>query len=184
MTRKREPSEEERALFEDALKDAVPLKKVKPRARAKTGVSRAKLKATTARDPVFTTMPFVAKPTGIDGRTGARLERGALEPDARIDLHGMTETVAHRALATFIRSASARGCRLVLIVTGKGLKGPHPDEPFDLELVQRRRGVLRSMTPRWLAEPDLAGFVADIRPAHRRHGGDGALYVYLRKAKR
>ncbi len=181
MSRKREPSEEERALFEAALKDAVPLKKLKPRARAKTGVPRAKLKALTPRDPVSVVMPFVAGPTGVDGRTSERLQRGEREPEARIDLHGMTETVAHRALATFVRGASARGCRLVLIVTGKGLKAADPDEPFDLELVQRRRGVLRSMTPRWLAEPDLAGFVADVRPAHRRHGGDGALYVYLRK---
>lgn len=184
MSRKREPSDEERALFEDALKDAVPLKKVKPRARAKTGVSKAKLRASVARDPVSVAMPFAVKPTGVDGRTSEKLHRGALAPEARIDLHGMTEAVAHRALVSFIRGSAARGCRLVLVVTGKGLKDADPDEPFDLELVQRRRGVLRSMTPRWLAEPDLVGFVADVRPAHRRHGGDGALYVYLRKAVR
>jgi len=69
-------------------------------------------------------------------------------------------------------------------VTGKGLKPSAPDEPFDLELDRRARGVLRAMVPRWLEEPDLAGFVADVRSAHRRHGGAGALYVYLRKENR
>ena len=87
----------------------------------------------------------------------------------------------HRWL--LLRAASARKLRLILIVTGKGRKQPRPDEPFDLELEGRARGVLRTMTPRWLAEPELAGFVADVRPSHRRHGGDGALYVYLRKAR-
>jgi DNA-nicking Smr family endonuclease len=184
MSRKREPSDEERALFKDALKDTQPLKDVKPRARAKTGVPRAKLRAETPRDPEHIVVPFAAQPSGVDGGTQARLDRGTLDPQARIDLHGMTETAAHRALATFIRGAASRGHRLVLVVTGKGKQAADPHEAFDLELVQRRRGVLRSMTPRWLAEPELSGFVADIRPAHRRHGGDGALYVYLRKVKR
>jgi DNA-nicking Smr family endonuclease len=184
MSRKRESSDEERALFKEALKDAQPLKGVKPHARAKTGVPRAKLRAETPRDPLHIAPPPAAAPSGVDGRTRERLERGTLNPQARIDLHGMTESVAHRALVTFIRGAAARGHRLVLVVTGKGKKAADPHEPFDLELVQRRRGVLRSLTPRWLAEPELSGFIAEIRPAHPRHGGDGALYVYLRKAKR
>ena len=174
MKRRREPSAEERALFEAALKDTTPLKqpaKVKPRPGA------AKVKAAHAghRAPIE---------RGLDGNTAARLNRGVLEPQARLDLHGMTETVAHRALLTFIRGAFARGLRLVLVVTGKGLKPPAPDAPFDLELDMRARGVLKTMTPRWLAEPELAGFVADVRTAHRRHGGAGALYVYLRKPAR
>ncbi len=65
MSRKREPSDEERALFEAALKDAVPLKTLKPRARAKTGVPRAKLKAVAPRDPVSVVMPFVAGPPAL-----------------------------------------------------------------------------------------------------------------------
>ena len=123
-------------------------------------------------------------PSGIDGRTAERLRKGALEPDAKLDLHGLTEDSAHRALVTFLRGALSRGARLALVVTGKGLKPSAPDEPFDLELDRRTRGVLRAMVPRWLEEPDLAGFVADVRSAHRRHGGAGALYVYLRKENR
>ena len=179
MKRRREPTEEERALFETALKDAVPIKPPKPRLRVKPGAAKAKVKA--APDQTAPAAMNAPKPTGLDGRTGERLRKGALEPEARIDLHGLTEAAAHRALITFIRGAAARGCRLVLVVTGKGLKPVDPHEPFDLELVARRRGVLRAMTPRWLAEPGLAGFVAELRTAHRRHGGEGALYVYLRK---
>ena len=96
----------------------------------------------------------------------------------------MTENVAHRALATFLRGAASRGLRLVIIVTGKGARAAAPDEPFDLERETSRRGVLKTMTPRWLREPDLAPFIAEMRPAHRSHGGDGALYIYLRKAPR
>lgn len=184
MSRRRELSAEERALFESALKDAAPIKKPAA-AKPKPGAARAKPKisARQAMDDAFA--PIFAKPSGpssgLDGHTAERLRRGALEPEARLDLHGMTEAAAHRALATFLRGAAARGCRLVLVVTGKGLKPGAADEPFDLELDRRTRGVLKAMTPRWLAEPELSGFVADVRTAHRRHGGGGALYVYLRK---
>ena len=174
MSRRREASAEERALFEAALKDAVPLTKpakVKP----KPGAARAKASHPVHRAPVE---------RGLDGNTAGRLRRGVLEPQARLDLHGMTEAVAHRALVTFVRGAFARGLRLVLVVTGKGLKPPAPDAPFDLELTMRTRGILKTMTPRWLAEPELSAFVADVRSAHRRHGGAGALYVYLRKPMR
>ena len=106
-----------------------------------------------------------------------------LEPEARLDLHGMTEAAAHTALNAFLRNASARGHRLVIVVTGKGRNAQDPYAPFDLELNMRKRGVLKTIVPRWLKEPELAGLVVDVRTAHRRHGGAGALYVYLRKAK-
>jgi len=159
MTRKRSVSEEERKLFESAYKEATPLapallKKKQPDAKSRL------------------------TPGGLNGRTAERLKRGEIEPQARLDLHGMTETVAHTTLVTFVRSAWARGLRLVIIVTGKGAKDPAPDAPFSMD---SRRGILRNLAPRWLSEPDVAGLVADIRPAHRSHGGDGALYVYLRK---
>lgn len=117
---------------------------------------------------------------GLDGNTLRRLERGELDPDAKLDLHGMTEAGAHRTLAAFVHTAQRRGCRLLLVVTGKGaLK---PEAPFDLEYGGRSRGVLKTMVPRWLDEPALKRLVAHKGTAHRRHGGDGALYVYLRKA--
>lgn len=176
MSRKRAPSEEERELFESTFSDAKPL--------AKKSVPAPKPAKPKIESPPVVLPPPVrspSKPTGLDGRTAERLRRGMLEPEARLDLHGLTEDSAHRALVTFLRSASARGLRLVIVVTGKGLKPAAPNEPFDME--QRTRGVLKAMTPRWLAEPELAQFVADVRSAHRRHGGAGALYVYLRKSR-
>jgi DNA-nicking Smr family endonuclease len=174
------PSTEEHALFVETLKDAKLL------AKRKAAVPKT---APKKRTPVVPPEPSAPpqpprKPAaGLDGNTADRLRRGELDPQARLDLHGMTESTAHRALITFLRGASARGLRLVLVVTGKGGKPLAPDAPFDLELDGRARGVLKSMTPRWLAEPELAGFVADVRLSHRRHGGAGALYVYLRKSK-
>lgn len=177
--RRREPTAEEVALFEAALKDAVPLHPRPPLLRLRPGAAKAKWKDTSAAVPIG---GHASSLSGLDGRTQARLERGSLDPQARLDLHGLSEAAAHRALTAFIRAAAMRGQRLVLVVTGKGL----PDDPyeaFDLELTRNRRGLLRQMTPRWLQEPDLVRHIAEVRPAHRRHGGAGALYVYLRKPR-
>jgi DNA-nicking Smr family endonuclease len=184
MTRKlRLPSGEERELLETAFKDVKPLKGRKP---PPPKASVPKRVPPVAQD-VVAPAPLSRKPSssaGLDGRTMERLRRGQLDPEARLDLHGLTEATAHGALVTFLRSAQARGLRLVLIVTGKGQKEIAPDAPFDMERDLRARGVLKTMTPRWLAEPALARFVADTCPAHRRHGGGGALYVYLRRPAR
>lgn len=118
--------------------------------------------------------------SGLDGRTDDRLRRGLIRPDAKIDLHGFSEQRAHDALLLFLRSAQARRNKLVLVVTGKGARLA-PDTPFDMELNYRSRGVLKSVVPRWLQEPAFAGIVAGTRSAHGKHGGEGALYVYLRK---
>jgi DNA-nicking Smr family endonuclease len=164
MTRKRAVTDEERALFEQGFKEARPL-----------------ADPTSASKPARTAKSHETH-TGVDGRTAERLRRGTMEPDARLDLHGFTEAAAHGALITFLRSAQMRRHRLVLVVTGKGTRKPDPYAPFDLELDARSRGVLKTAVPRWLKEPALAGIVADMREAHRKHGGAGALYVYLRKA--
>jgi DNA-nicking Smr family endonuclease len=175
MKRRRETSAEERELFETTFADARILKKKKAVAKKKAQASR--------HVPVVKAVvpQRVPRSTGIDGHTAAKLSRGKLAPEAKLDLHGLTEDAAHRALVTFLRSAHARGVRLALVVTGKGGPAHRDDEPFDLGLAGRKRGVLRAMTPRWLKEPELARFVADTRSAHVRHGGVGALYVYLRK---
>ncbi len=143
----------------------------KPRPQPKVAQVKAAVKKTQA----------TPTPGGLDGRTGERLRRGAIAPDAKLDLHGLTESAAHRSLSSFLQAAHKRGDKLVLIVTGKG--GDTSEGPFDLELAGRSRGVLKTMVPRWLSEPQFAKLIADLRGAHRRHGGDGALYVYLRKIK-
>lgn len=166
-SRKRTTSEEEARLFRESLAEVRP--RLAKRAPTKTRPDVTPKSAKPALEP------------GIDGRTAERLRRGRLEPEACLDLHDMTEAAAHRALTTFLKHARERGSRMVLVVTGKGLRGPASDAPFDLELHQRPRGILKSLTPRWLKERDLARMIAKVVPAHRRHGGEGALYVYLRK---
>jgi DNA-nicking Smr family endonuclease len=120
--------------------------------------------------------------TGIDGNTEERMRRGQLEPEARLDLHGLTESVAYRTLLTFLKGAMARRHKLVLVVTGKG-RPQAEDAPFDMELHERSRGILKAAVPRWLNEKDFAGLIAGTRPAHKKHGGEGAMYIYLRKGR-
>lgn len=105
--------------------------------------------------------------------------RGKLEPEARIDLHGMTVVEAHQALVGFILGAHARGLRLVLVITGKGRK-PGPDIAAPMPA---RRGVLKHEVPIWLRAAPLGGLILELRESHRRHGGSGAYYVYLRKRR-
>ena len=111
----------------------------------------------------------------MDGKLVRKLTRGKLTPEARIDLHGMTQDQAHLALESFILRSWNAQRRLVLVITGKGRdrdgEGPIPE----------RGGVLRMQVPRWLRQGQLALAVLDLTPAHRRHGGDGAFYVYLRR---
>ncbi|MEI9930651.1 MAG: Smr/MutS family protein [Rhizomicrobium sp.] len=166
---KRKTTDEERALFVDAFKETRP---IKPAKKAPT----KKLSKALLETPKKIT-------GGLDGNTADRLRKGAMEPDRRIDLHGMTEAVAHRALLTFLRGAHRANARLVLVITGKGARAADPYAPFDMELEMRARGVLKSMVPRWFREPEFANLIADHRSAHIRHGGTGALYVYLKKKR-
>ena len=113
-------------------------------------------------------------PLRMDAGTFGKLKKGKLRPDARIDLHGMTLAEAHPALTSFALNARAAGKRLVLVITGKGRPNDH-DAPMPV-----RAGRLRHDVPRWLSLPPLSAAVLQVAPAHRRHGGEGALYVYLR----
>jgi len=166
---RRKTTDAERAEFVEAFKETRPMK---PAAKA----SAKKVAKTEPAAPKKLT-------GGLNGNTADRLRKGALEPDRRIDLHGMTEAAAHRALLSFLRGAHRGGDRLVLVITGKGARMPDPYAPFDLELETRARGVLKSMVPRWFREPEFAALIADHRSAHIRHGGGGALYVYLKKKR-
>lgn len=116
-------------------------------------------------------------PVRMDARTHGRMTRGKLLPEGRIDLHGMTLSQAHPALIGFILSQQAAGRRLVLVITGKGKLRD------DLAPMPVRQGALRHQVPQWLSLPPLAGAVLQVTPAHRRHGGEGAYYVYLRRGR-
>ena len=76
-------------------------------------------------------------------------------------------------LAGFILSARSAGLRLVLVITGKG-RG-------DLGPLPTRSGALRHEVPHWLGMAPMAGAVMQVVPAHFRHGGGGAYYVWLRR---
>ena len=110
----------------------------------------------------------------MDRRRFDKLRRGRLEPEARLDLHGMTSERAHAALTAFVLAAHASGLRLVLVITGKGRPGD------GTRIAPQRHGVLRHSLPHWLAAPPLASKVLQVATAHQRHGGGGAFYVYLR----
>ncbi len=118
---------------------------------------------------------FARMPLRMDAGQFGRMARGKLKPEARIDLHGMTLAEAHPALTSFILGSRAAGRRLVLVITGKGRGATDDFAPMPV-----RAGRLRHDVPRWLSLPPLSAHVLQVAPAHRRHGGEGALYVYLR----
>jgi DNA-nicking Smr family endonuclease len=133
-----------------------------PAVRTKPGAAPAK----PPQVPPPTELPPLDRLAGVDRATAERLKRGRRPVEASLDLHGLTQAEAHRALAAFIAGSRAAGRRCVLVITGHGrLSG----------------GVLKAAVPRWLEEPDLRRAVLAIAPARPQHGGHGALYLLLRK---
>jgi DNA-nicking Smr family endonuclease len=120
---------------------------------------------------------IAAAPLKMDAKAFARMSRGKLAPEARIDLHGMTLAEAQPELVRFVLNAQSDGLRLVLVITGKGRPsddhGPMP----------QRQGALRHQLPIWLAQAPLRQAVLQVAEAHLKHGGSGAFYVYLRRAR-
>lgn len=116
---------------------------------------------------------------GVETRLRQRVARGQLPIDARLDLHGLRQEAAHRRLFAFLHEAQRRGHKIVLVITGKGKAGAPPDETgFGTE-----RGVLRRLTPLWLAEPQARMLVVGFEEAALQHGGAGALYVRIRRVR-
>ncbi len=119
-------------------------------------------------------------PLNLERKKTRKLSSGRIEIDGRIDLHGMRQSEAHAALTRFLRRGYSTGKRWVLVITGKGA----PQRTAIDERPEREgesRGVLRRNVPRWLAEPDLAPIVIGFTTAAINHGGEGALYVHIRK---
>jgi len=103
---------------------------------------------------------------GIDRSTRRRLTQGQLPIEARLDLHGMTAAQAERHLLRFINLAVGDGKRCVLVITGKGANN---------------NGVLKRLVPMWLKSPPLGDKILALSQAVPSDGGDGALYVMLRR---
>jgi DNA-nicking Smr family endonuclease len=102
-------------------------------------------------------------------RMKQRVAKGKHAIDARLDLHGFTQSEAHAVLLRFLRSARERDARLVLVITGKGRGG--------------EMGVLRRQVPQWLGLPDFRDLVVGFEDAAIAHGGEGALYVRVRRTR-
>jgi DNA-nicking Smr family endonuclease len=105
-------------------------------------------------------------------RMRSRVARGKEGIDGRLDLHGLTQEEAHAELLRFLRNASVRDARLVLVITGKGARK------------DGERGILKRQVPRWLGLPEFRAFVVGFEDAHIAHGGEGALYVRVRRTRR
>jgi DNA-nicking Smr family endonuclease len=186
-------SDEERALWEHTARDLKPLKGKKQRVTGaqelppEPGPPRPPAPKKAAPTPAQHHKPAPVRPpergpqpAGLDRRTTRQIGSGRMEIEARIDLHGMRQSEAHDALRRFLIRAHAADKRLVLVITGKGGPARAEDElGYEIE-----RGVLRRNVPRWLEEPELGAIVVGYSPAAVRHGGEGALYVRLRKRDR
>ena len=178
---KRKTTDEERVLFKTHIDEARPLKAATPKPKKPSRALPPPRAHGALAEAVAGAALAMRRPEGVakslDGNTAEKLKRGQIAPGARIDLHGMTEAAAHGALLSFLAGAQARGVRLVLVITGIG----NPKDQDNAEWMRARHGALKEMAPRWLSEREFAALVSGSGPAHRRHGGDGALYVYLRK---
>lgn len=124
-----------------------------------------------AAPPSYTPTLSANRPRGLpeelEPRRQRRLSRERDPIEARIDLHGFGRFQAQDALTAFLIGAQARGCRSVLVITGQGRRGG--------------TGVIRASVHEWLQGPALRGVVSGFASAARRHGGDGALYVTIRR---
>ena len=154
-------SDDDVALFRHAVQGTKPLDK-RPTATLSAGLHRKILLP--VRSHHVHRFAGTDPASSIGGHTEARLRRGRLEPEARIDLHGHSYDAAYRLLLSFLARAYAGEKKLVLVITGKG-------------------GVLRPHLPLWLNGPELQDVVIGAREAHARHGGAGAFYVALHQRK-
>jgi DNA-nicking Smr family endonuclease len=198
-------SAEERALWEHAARTLKPIKRkgrvhaaqeadapvVPPRPHAHNKVEKAPVHRASAavRVPARAAplpLPPAAPPlSDLDRRKARKIGTGKVEIDGRIDLHGMRQAEAHAALRRFLMRAYSEGRRWLLVITGKGapLRRGEDDEGL-VGVRDHERGVLKRNVPRWLAEPELRSIVVGFTTAAIRHGGEGALYVQLRRRDR
>ena len=120
---------------------------------------------------------------GLDRSSAEKLRKGRLEIEGRVDLHGHSRKEAHSRLRSFLGSAHRQGKRCVLVITGKGSSERKTDDAPFMSGSSSGKGILREEVPKWLAQSDLKRLVLDYRAAQPKHGGDGALYVLLRRTR-
>jgi DNA-nicking Smr family endonuclease len=177
MSRRR-LSDEERALWKGFARAVTPLRG--EASGGEPGISCDQVPKTAMSRTVSRHEPAKSKqPPSLgqfDRRLRQRVARGQTAIDARLDLHGMTQKQAHAALLHFLQQAQANDAKLALVVTGKGLGGA--------AVGASERGVLRRQVPLWLSLPEFRRFIVSFERAHASHGGEGALYLRLRRGAR
>lgn len=171
-------SDDEKKLWRDITEKIAPLRKnvrktsLEPEAEPKAAnpairkaARPAPAHAPIAKPPAAPRPPALAP---LDRKTRSRIARGTHAIDARIDLHGHTQAEAHDVLKRFLQRARERGASVVLVITGKGTHG---------------EGALKRQVPMWLSLPEFREYVIGFDDAHVGHGGEGALYVRVRKKR-
>lgn len=196
--RSRPLTEDERKLWRTVVKDAMPLSRKRiPRSESPEPEEAPAHPAAPPAPPAYEPPKALTVPqtprrpseppplTGLDRRTSQRLARGQMEVEATLDLHGHSQTEAHGRLLGFLSGARSRGLRCVLVITGKGASpyARHTLHGAAFYEVPERQGVLRSAVPRWLNEADFRAHVSGFQPAHPKHGGGGAFYIWLRRKR-
>jgi DNA-nicking Smr family endonuclease len=167
-------TDEDRVLWNLVAKSATPLKGKKP-VEAETPKTAAEEKMPSAAAAAAATAQAPAPPKRqhithvLDRPTLDKLSKGKLPIEGRVDLHGMTQSEAHALLLSFLQRAHASGVRYVLVITGKGFSSGGD-------------GVLKRQVPAWLSTPPFRALVSSHDLAARNHGGEGALYIRLRKS--
>jgi DNA-nicking Smr family endonuclease len=188
MGKRGRSDDDDAALWEKVVETAAPLKRGRDAAAPKTAKAAAPVAKAKPQRPAPVIMPVpkpapkpshVPRAAPLDRQTSRQLDKGRLEVEARLDLHGMRQRDAHAQLRRFLKTAQARGLRHVLVITGKGADQAASKSFYE----EDERGVLRNAVPHWLAEPEFAALVVSFSPAPRRLGGDGALYVRLRRVR-
>jgi len=174
-------SEEERTLWESVARQTRPLRnkprlpKAEPDSQAVDGPAIPR-PAGSSTKPISSAkrLPLPEPPplAPLARRERTQLSRGKKQIDARLDLHGMTQTRAHRELSGFLQRSHSAGFTFVLVITGKGKIG-----------AESERGVLRRQVPQWLALPEFRSLVVGFEQANIGHGGAGALYVRIRRTR-
>ncbi|MCB1491533.1 MAG: Smr/MutS family protein [Rhodobiaceae bacterium] len=182
MTGRRRPpkgmSDEDRALWSAYAKSVRPLNE-EPRPVHPRPKKSAEPPAGSPAGPV--PKPVTAKAprpeSGLDHKLRRKVRRGHVSIDATIDLHGMRQSEAEAALIRFLRSSSAAGRGLVLVITGKGRSSDADGHWWE----SREKGVLRRLVPEILHRRDIAPLVVGFEAAAVPHGGEGAYYIRLRR---
>ena len=179
MMTSRRLSPEEAQLWGRVMASVRPMRAVAPIATGPAPLFQRKVKVDQPAPAPVAPQPAERVRSGpgetLDGGWDKRLARGVVIPDMTIDLHGHTLASAHQILDQGIDRALKGGCRVILLVTGRPPR-PESQRPH-------ARGAIRAAIADWLGASRHADRIAAVRGAHPRHGGQGALYIILRRAR-